>query len=297
MDDDSIQCSPSSVTELKPPLWRILRKHVVGFLYRLFPSLRNRRDYKEFKESGIYSFARREILKLGWNIEDHGMDSLMYHDIMDMLFTFYRQGHSGFSASYAISILESLLRYEPLAPLEGTPSEFNLTSFDELKDRSRDELGQNNRMSSVFVVLTGDKHIPVSYHLDGYVFEDEDDVSGETRYTASESRSLVLFPCPAKLLRKSTRYMKTATYERVKDQKDNNQDLPLYLEDTDEFYHLNGHIFSVFRYTGSDHRLICVPTNTDVVIRLILAPGDYVLRCDNLLLPVWKEIYEHTKAE
>ena len=49
----------------------------------------------------------------------------MRKHILYMVKEFGKEDHSGYSASYAINLLNKLLRFEPLSPLSGDDSEWN----------------------------------------------------------------------------------------------------------------------------------------------------------------------------
>lgn len=70
------------------------------------------------------------------------MQAAMNQGLRELVLVFCTQGHSGFSASYAISVLEKLLRFQPLRPLTGDADEWGRT-FD-------GRCQQNKRASHVF---------------------------------------------------------------------------------------------------------------------------------------------------
>ena len=126
-----------------------------------------------------------ELDRIGMT-EDSGdeMNCAMRKHILHMMKEFAEEGHSGFSASYAISILTRLMDFKPLSPLTGDEAEWN-------------EVGegqwQNKRRSSVFKNADG-----YCYDIDGKVFwewyKDEDGKASKTYYTSRESRVPVTFP-------------------------------------------------------------------------------------------------------
>ncbi|WP_338208310.1 hypothetical protein [Lactiplantibacillus paraxiangfangensis] len=106
---------------------------------------------------GLEDYAKQELELLG--SDDDPMQAEMNKDIMQVIKLFSLQGHSGFSAGYAISVIDRLLRWRPLTPLTGKDDEWN-------------EVGegtfQNNRCPSVFKDKTGSYDIgAVSTHYAG----------------------------------------------------------------------------------------------------------------------------------
>ena len=71
----------------------------------------------------ITEYAKSELERLGK--DDEGMQELINKDILEIVERFASQGHSGFSASYALSVLERLLRFKPLTALTGEEEEWN----------------------------------------------------------------------------------------------------------------------------------------------------------------------------
>ena len=82
----------------------------------------------------MIEYAKRELELIGK--DEDGVQELMNKNILEIVEIFSKQGHSGFSAGYALNVLERLLRYKPLTPLTGNDNEWNGT--------------QNKRCSGVF---------------------------------------------------------------------------------------------------------------------------------------------------
>lgn len=78
--------------------------------------------------SNLLDHAKRELALVGYHEAEMGdpkdMDTMMYRGILDMVFNFSEQGHSGASAAYQVSILEKLLRFQNLSPLTRNPDEW-----------------------------------------------------------------------------------------------------------------------------------------------------------------------------
>jgi hypothetical protein len=143
--------------------------------------------------------AVREMTLLGFNFDEDGypvedpnedfdMNAEMAMCVMQVLETFSGQGHSGMSASYAISILKDVMRFEPLSPLTGEDHEWNYINDDRTDNNP---IYQNNRCSHVF------KENGEAYDIDGKIFIDPDGAS----YTSSASRVPVVFPYTPKSIR------------------------------------------------------------------------------------------------
>lgn len=126
--------------------------------------------------SNLTEYAKSELLLLnGGKGPDNEYDQMMHDAILEMVETFAKQGHSGFSASWTIACLKKLLAFEPLTPLTGEDSEWN-------------DIGggwQNRRCSHVFKGVNGR-----AYDIQGRVFREP---SG-TSFTSFESRTLISFP-------------------------------------------------------------------------------------------------------
>lgn len=135
--------------------------------------------------SNILSHAKVELDRIGMteNSADE-MNVQMRKHILHMMTEFAREGHSGFSASYAISILTRLMDFKPLSPLTGDETEWHEVG---------DGQWQNKRRSSVFKDADGS-----CYDIDGRVFwewyKDENGKASKTYYTSRESRVPVAFP-------------------------------------------------------------------------------------------------------
>ena len=128
-----------------------------------------------------YAQSELEIL-MGKSEDEDGneMQKLMNDGIVKVVEAFASEGHSGFSASYAISIISRLLNYKPLTPLTGENDEWKLLEYD--------GTFQNNRYFSVF--KNGEDNA-TAYDIDGRVFSDD---GGHTWYCNVNSWKAVTFP-------------------------------------------------------------------------------------------------------
>lgn len=133
-------------------------------------------------------FCSDELDLLGLTADDpEEMNRAMRDHILHMVNEFTKEGHSGMSASYALSILKKLLAYEPLSPLTGKDDEWvNVSSY------MGREVYQNKRCTKVF------KEDGEAYNIEGKVFWEwqrgEDGSQYKSYYTNSHSRTPVTFP-------------------------------------------------------------------------------------------------------
>jgi len=94
---------------------------------------------------------------------------------MSLIKQFSKEGHSGFSANWAVQLFEKLARFKPLTPLTGADDEWN---------KIDDDWWQNKRCSHVFKDSTG------VWDANGKVFREP----GGVCYTNSDSKVPVTFP-------------------------------------------------------------------------------------------------------
>lgn len=123
----------------------------------------------------MIEYAKRELARIP--CDEDGMQEHMNANILEIIEVFGKQGHSGFSAGYALSILERLLRFKPLTPLTGEEDEWNDIGHG---------IFQNNRHSSVFKNPDGTCH-----DNDAVIVSDN---GGITWFTSGRFRKEVTFP-------------------------------------------------------------------------------------------------------
>lgn len=130
-------------------------------------------------------FAESELDRIGMTADSEDeMNVAMREHILRMVQAFADEGHSGFSANYAVNCLEKLLRYQPLSPLTGEDDEWTEVG---------DGVYQNKRCGRVF------KENGEAYDIDGIVFWEwyTDPETGEkfkSHFTCKDSRVPVQFP-------------------------------------------------------------------------------------------------------
>lgn len=130
--------------------------------------------------TNIETYAIDELARIGMYGSGDEMNDAMCEHILKMVNVFAEEGHSGFSANYAINILQKLLRFEPLSPLTGEDDEWQLCEY------SDGEIYQNKRFSRVFKEGKDGQ----AYDVQGKVFVEPNGAS----YTSRDSRVYIEFP-------------------------------------------------------------------------------------------------------
>lgn len=138
------------------------------------------------EKSNLVYHAKMELDAIGMT-EDSGdeMNVMMRKHLLHMVTEFAKEGHSGFSAPYAINALNKLFDFKPLSPLSGKDEEWTEVS---------ENLWQNKRCSTVFKDETGK-----AYDINGRVFwewytDKETDEKYKSYFTNYYSRMKVDFP-------------------------------------------------------------------------------------------------------
>lgn len=130
------------------------------------------------------TFAENELNRLIKPNGDNEMQLEMNKDILEIVGKFANQGHSGFSAAYALGIIQRLLSFKPIQPLTGEPNEWeDVQPWDK-----GDNTQQNLRCSSVF---RNNFDNSTAYDINGKIFSDD---GGDSWFTNIESRVPVIFP-------------------------------------------------------------------------------------------------------
>ena len=147
--------------------------------------------------SNYRTHALSEFRATGWMKEDgtfeDEMQEQMCNGILKMLDIFADEGHSGFSAAYAIDLFKKIARFEPLGPLTGADDEWFQHDYGDGLTY------QNKRMGSVF--KQSDRFNGKPYWLDGKVFWEwysvpdiDDGKPFKSYYTGADSRVVIEFP-------------------------------------------------------------------------------------------------------
>lgn len=137
--------------------------------------------------SSITEYAKQELRAIGYNIPDCSPEGLyqslqgnddeinshMVRSVLELIETFSKQDHSGFSAIECVRLFSTLAKWKPLAPLTGEDCEWALLEYDS------DVMYQNKRDARVFKRADGS-----AYFIEGRVFVEPDGCA----YTSKNSR-------------------------------------------------------------------------------------------------------------
>lgn len=159
----SILCGPSLKQRIRSavvPQWR-------AFCERL--------KWIGHKPGNLEVFAREELRRAGWFDNDAMYGDMMPNSVLSMVRQFADEGHSGMSASIAVSLFREVAMFKPLTPLTGDDDEWNEVG---------DGVFQNKRCSHVF------KKNDQAYDIEGRIFREPDGVC----YTSRDSRVDINFP-------------------------------------------------------------------------------------------------------
>lgn len=122
--------------------------------------------------SNILEKAKKELVLLG----SDAMQLEINKDILEVISVIANQGHSGFSISYLMNVVDRLAKQMPLTPLTGKDDEWGTPASPK----------QNNRYSSVFKDENGK-----AYDIEYRIFTDD---GGVTWYSNKGSREYIDFP-------------------------------------------------------------------------------------------------------
>jgi hypothetical protein len=131
----------------------------------------------------MVDWAKSELDRLLTDDSD-GMQQAINKDILDVVTLFANQGHSGFSAGYALGIIKRLLDWKPITPLTGEDDEWGPVQPWDSGNSSQ----QNKRCSAVFRENFDNS---TARYIYGKVFSDN---GGKTWFTNRESSVPVTFP-------------------------------------------------------------------------------------------------------
>lgn len=136
----------------------------------------------------LIKYAEQELDIIGLGKNDPTGESMDYHmreHIMQMVRAFSDEGHSGFSANYALNILKRVLSFKPLTPLTGDDSEWNHVYDDD----EGFPVYQNRRASDVFKDRNGAYWSSGRVFWEWYSSDDIDDGKPfKSYYTSKNSR-------------------------------------------------------------------------------------------------------------
>lgn len=145
--------------------------------------------------SNYVNHAMQEFRAAGWvdendNYKD-GMQKMICNHVLELLDAFADEGHSGFSANYAIELFTKLAKFEPISPLTGEDCEWVDVSIHGVPPRF-----QNKRHGAVF--KDPDKFDGQAYYIDANVFwewcKDSNGNMNKCYYTGHGSSQPITFP-------------------------------------------------------------------------------------------------------
>jgi len=129
----------------------------------------------------MIDYAKEELRRLRSDDgEADEMQDMLEKHVLEIVQLFSNAGHSGFSASYTVNILEKLLRFEPITPLSGDDDEWTVLGYG-----GGDMMAQNRRCGHVFKRDDG-----TAYDSEAIIFREP---SGSC-FTSKDSRRDVTFP-------------------------------------------------------------------------------------------------------
>ena len=128
--------------------------------------------------SNLIEHAKSELEFAGY-FNGSEINNAMAEDVLELIKVFSEQGHSGFSASFALKLFTKLADFKPISPLTGEDNEWC---------EAADGVFQNKRYSGLF--KQADKFDGKAYDIYGKIFRDPD---GST-WTNSDSFTVVEFP-------------------------------------------------------------------------------------------------------
>lgn len=129
----------------------------------------------------LVEWAREELARLVK--DDDEMQKAINADVLEIIEVFAKQGHSDFSASYAVALLKRLLAGKPIQPLTGEDDE-----WEEVGSKGGVVVEQNKRYPAVF---RKNKDNSTAYDIEGRVFSYD---GGKTWVTNRRSHVPITFP-------------------------------------------------------------------------------------------------------
>jgi len=130
--------------------------------------------------TNLIDHAERELAAIGLDDpENDCYNGLTRNAVLEIIRVFADQGHSGMSASIVTSMVEKLMRYEPLGPLTGSDDEWVQLDY------APEIAAQNKRCGHVFKRADG-----TAYDNNGRVFREPDG----SCYTGRGSSVDITFP-------------------------------------------------------------------------------------------------------
>lgn len=134
------------------------------------------------RDGNLVAHAQRELAS-SLALPSSDIGHWMARHLVNMTRVFSAEGHSGFSASYAIAQIKPLLSFEPLGPLTGEPGEWN-----EIYEIDGRKVSQNRRCGHVFREVSPEA--VDTYDSIGVIFREPNGAC----FTSFYSRVPVVFP-------------------------------------------------------------------------------------------------------
>jgi hypothetical protein len=136
----------------------------------------------------LIDHAKKEFALLGYepieSLPEDDINRWVQENVIELLEVFSKQGHSGSSAPYIISMFSKLAKFEIVAPLTGEDDEWG-----NVRDYGCEPLYQNKRDSRVFKNSDGS-----CYQIDGIVWKEEDGVCYTNRHSSVHIESFPYTP-------------------------------------------------------------------------------------------------------
>ena len=96
--------------------------------------------------SNLHDHAKKEISLAGLFDKDSDYGGMIGEAVMELIDTFAKQGHSGFSAQLTLAVFNKVADFKPLSPITNDPDEWNDVS----EYGSDNTMWQNNQSPNLF---------------------------------------------------------------------------------------------------------------------------------------------------
>ena len=165
---------------MKEPLKSVLNNDELNIFMNLVNKIRN--HYILNGQSNLVNHALKEFKFAGWyslnsNDTEHRQELIMLQ-IIDSIILISLMGHSGSSIQYYLNLLNILINYKLITPLQESDTWIEVAN----------NIFQSSRAHSVFKIIIKGK--PVYYDIDAVIVEYPDG----NRYTNSMCHRIITFP-------------------------------------------------------------------------------------------------------
>ena len=156
------------------------------------------------EDSHLYQHAKYELglIEAQCDASDPSvleMQKQVTADLLEVVTVFARQGHSGFSAGYSISLLTKLLRYEPITPLTGEYSEWVVLDLNH-------SISVHKRCGRVVKYADGKVMDNEGYVFHYWSWDDNKYTTGFTNWCSRKPVTFPYVPCEPKHLYAKKQY-------------------------------------------------------------------------------------------